>query len=81
MENTTNSVSGIDRAIELAGSQVRLASRLGVSQQCVNFWKTRGFVPVRRAYEIEAEYGIHRKYLVSPKLQGLFENIPTSVAA
>lgn len=81
MPDTTHSVNAVDEAIQAAGSQVRLASRLGVTQQCITVWKQRGYVPVNRAIEIEATYGIPRIKLVSPRLRGLLTDFPTEVAA
>lgn len=58
---------GIDTAVELAGSQGKLAQQLGVSQQAVGKWVERGFTPLRRAQEIEAVYGVPRVALANPR--------------
>lgn len=42
---------GIDKAIELAGSQKALADLLGVTQQHVSYWKNNR-VPAERAHQI-----------------------------
>jgi DNA-binding transcriptional regulator YdaS (Cro superfamily) len=60
--------SGISKAIEAAGSQHALAGELGVTQQAISRWLLRGWVPRRRAMEIENQYGVPRATLVDPKL-------------
>ena len=67
----TTAASGIARAIEAAGSQQALAERLGVTQQVVSTWCRRGWVPVRRAQEIEATLGVPRSTLISQRLVDL----------
>lgn len=62
---------GIDKAVELAGSQQELARQLGVSQQAISEWVQRGYVPVGRVIEIEATYGVSRLDLVDPQLRDL----------
>lgn len=64
-------ITGIDEAIVLAKSQKRLAEMLGVSQQVISKWKKKGYVPVGRVLEIEAQLGVPRERLVEPKLIGL----------
>lgn len=59
---------GIDAAIAAAGSQGKLAQQLGVSQQAVGKWADRGYVPLRRAQEIEAVYGVPRAQLANPRM-------------
>lgn len=65
--------TGISKAVTQAGGQVQLASVLGVSQQVVSCWERRGWVPVRRALEIEAQLGIHRHLLINPRLSDLID--------
>ena len=65
--------TGIAWAISQAGGQVQLAERLGVTQQAVSVWLRRGWVPVRRALEIEAEFGIPRAKLISKRLADLVD--------
>lgn len=36
--------TGIDKAIQQAGSQVKLAAAIGANQQMVSYWKKTGFV-------------------------------------
>lgn len=66
-----NAPKGVDRAVEKAGSQAKLADKLGCTQQAVSGWVMRGFVPPLRAVEIEAEFGIPRKELLSPRLASI----------
>jgi DNA-binding transcriptional regulator YdaS (Cro superfamily) len=62
---------GIDRAVEAAGTQAKLAEILGVTQQAVAGMVRRGHVSPARAIEIEALYGIPRRDLVSRRLADL----------
>ena len=63
----TKKQSGIERAIEAAGGMRALSRQLGVSLQSVQNYKRRGWCSIQRAIEIEAQYGIPRAELVSPK--------------
>ena len=63
--------SGIEELIEKAGSQQAVADVCGVKQQAVAQWVARGFVPLSRAVELEAQFGIERKRLVDPRLVSL----------
>lgn len=65
--------TGIAEAVKAAGGQVKLANKLGVTQQAISKWEARGWVPVRRALEIEAQYGIHRHRLLDPRLKDLVD--------
>jgi DNA-binding transcriptional regulator YdaS (Cro superfamily) len=65
--------TGIADALTKAGNQEKLADQLGVSQQAVSIWLRRGWVPVRRALEIEAQFGIPRSRLISPRLADLVD--------
>lgn len=64
-------LTGIEDAITAAGTQQRLADRLGVTQQAVNKWCQRGWVPLERAAEIEAHFHIPRSRLANPKIVSL----------
>lgn len=75
MENQLSS-PGITSAVRQVGGQVALARLLGVSQQAISIWVRRGFVPLPRAQEIEAQLGIPRTTLIDPKIADL-----TSTAA
>jgi DNA-binding transcriptional regulator YdaS (Cro superfamily) len=68
MEQTN---AGIQRVVELAGSQGRLAETLGVTQQAVSEWVRRGYAPANRVVEIEAQYGVPRTALIDPRLRDL----------
>lgn len=65
--------SGISRAVTAAGTQDALAAKLGVSQQAVSTWVRRGWVPLRRAQEIEAEFGVPRAKLINPRIADLVD--------
>jgi DNA-binding transcriptional regulator YdaS (Cro superfamily) len=60
--------TGIAMAVKQAGTQGVLAKRLGVSQQAISLWVEQGWVPLRRAGEIEKEFAIPRARLVNPKI-------------
>lgn len=63
--------NAVDAAIAAAGSQTKLAALLGVKQQAISIWRTRGWVPVQRAREIELHTGVDRVLLVKPMLRDL----------
>lgn len=65
-------MTGIEKAVEAAGSQPKLAALIGVSKQAVQQWVAQGYVPVDRVVAIEAETGVARSELVEPKLADLF---------
>lgn len=73
MTETTTELSGIEQAVAKAGSQGKLAEALGVSQQAVQKWVRRGYVPPGRVVEIEATLGVPRAKLLSPRLADLVE--------
>lgn len=60
--------AALRRVIELAGSQQAVANELGVTQQAIAKWLTRGWVPVRRALEMEMAYGVPRTSLADPRV-------------
>lgn len=63
--------AGVAEAIDAAGSQSALAAMLGVSQQAVSSWVRQGWVPLRRAREIEMLYGVPRSALINPRVAEL----------
>lgn len=65
--------TGIERAVDVAGSQTKLAELLGVSKQAVQKWVDRGYAPQERVVEIEAQTGIPRKDLMDPRTVGLLD--------
>lgn len=60
--------------VQRAGSQVALAEQLGVTQQAISKWIRRGYVPVRRVLECEAQYGVPRAKLLDPRLRDLVDD-------
>jgi hypothetical protein len=58
----------MERAAEAAGSWFKLARKLGVTHQAVYDWRKRGYVPPKRALEIEVHFGIPAKDLIDPAL-------------
>lgn len=78
MMEASPSPSGIADAIVAAGTQAELAATLGVTQQVVSRWLRRGWVPLRRANQIEERYKISRGRLANPKLLALL--VPSETA-
>ena len=62
-------MTGIEKAIEAAGSEAKLGELLGCSQQAVNKMRKRGFVPPTRADQIAAMMKIDRVELIDPALR------------
>jgi len=79
MSEALLSPTGIADAIVAAGTQAELATELGVTQQVVSRWLRRGWVPLRRANQIEQRYKIPRGRLANPRLMALL--VPAQVAA
>lgn len=71
MQSTTS--NGVADAIKAAGSQEKLAEKLGVSQQAISVWLRRGWVPLRRAQEIEALFGVARHRVLNPRIADLVD--------
>jgi DNA-binding transcriptional regulator YdaS (Cro superfamily) len=71
MDDRNQQLSGIADAVMVAGTQADLANDLGVSQQVVSKWQVRGWVPLKRAGQIEERYKISRMRLVNPKILAL----------
>lgn len=72
--------SGVRQAVAAAGSQVSLAKQLGVSPPAVNLWLRRGWVPLRRAMEIETLFGVPRACTMNPRVKDLV-NLAQGVGA
>lgn len=66
-------MSGIEKAVELAGSQTNLANKLGVSQQTINKWLKRGYVPLPRAFQIYRLFEIPVQELADPNYYSLLK--------
>lgn len=66
-------MTGIETAIAKAGTRRAFAQSLNppVTVQAVGQWVSRGWVPPRRALEIERLYAVDRAYLVKPDLVDL----------
>lgn len=71
--------SGIDLAVRMAGSQAKLAVQLGVRQQAVMKWVKQGYVPLPRAREIEALFGVPRNTLIDPKVLDLLSDFKSEL--
>lgn len=68
MSRKKKAPTGIERAIAAAGSQAQLARELGCTQQNVSLWLHQGWVPSKRAKEIEMLHGVPRRELIEPRL-------------
>ena len=64
-------VNGVKQACEAAGSQAKMARALGVTEQAIHNWVSRGWVPLKRAMEIEALFGVKRELLINPRVLDL----------
>jgi DNA-binding transcriptional regulator YdaS (Cro superfamily) len=64
---------GIENAIAAAGSQANLARVLGVTPVAVCNWTRRGWVPLRRAMEIENLLGVPRADTMNPRIRDLVD--------
>jgi len=62
-------MKALDRAVEKAGSQLRLASILGIKPPSVTGWYDRGRVPAERCIAIESATGVTR-YELRPDVFG-----------
>ena len=77
----------VDRAIEIAGGQLKLAKAIGSAQQTISFWKTKAAakVPAERCVAIEAATGVLRQELrpdiFGPPPSGEGRTKPTRSAA
>ena len=77
-------ISPIMAAARMYGGQAEFAKAMGVTQQAVSQWASRGWVSIERAVEIEALTGIPRIALINPDVakrlagsdpQKLFRNL------
>ena len=65
---STTMTTGIEKAITAAGSQENLAAALGLKQQTISAWKTRGHVPLSHVPAVHAISGVPKLELVSKKI-------------
>lgn len=65
--------NGIEAAITKAESVREIADKLGVTHQAIYKWRKLGWVPQRRALDIERLWGVPRKRLLKPSLVALLE--------
>ena len=61
-------MTGIDKAVQAAGSKSALAALLGISQQAVSKMQRRGFCPIKRAEQIAAAFPIPVDELLNPEM-------------
>ena len=65
--------SGIQKAIDAAGSQKALAGVLDVSAEVISMWRKRGWMPFRRSMEVENLFGVPRSDTCSPAMSGFLK--------
>jgi DNA-binding transcriptional regulator YdaS (Cro superfamily) len=53
----------LDEAIFRAGNQAALASALGVTQQAISYWRTKGKVPAEYVLKVETATRVSRHAL------------------
>ena len=58
----------LEALVVVAHSQEKLGAKLGVSQAAVSKWLKRGYLPMARAIEVEALYGIPRQNIMNPRV-------------
>lgn len=63
--------TGIYKAVEAAGGASLLAEKLKVSRQYVYLCLQKGYVPIKRAVQIEKLYGVPRQTLIDPDIASL----------
>lgn len=59
----------VAEAVAKAGGPKAMAEELGVTSTAVLEWRRQGYMPPKRAQEVENLYGVPRQELVSPKLR------------
>ena len=64
-------ILNLDTAVKRAGGAIKLAAFLKVSHQIVYLWIDRGWVPPRRAVQIENKTKVPRSKLINPQLAKL----------
>ncbi len=63
--------TAIATAVEKAGGARKLAAHLKVSHQVVYAWIKSGWVPPKRAAQIERKTGVPRNKLINPQIAKL----------
>lgn len=63
-----------------AGSQKAIGTQLGISQAAVSKWLVRGYVPLDRAAELEALYGVKREHLINPRVTQALSTVDSMLA-
>lgn len=69
-KKTENSVKD---AVAMLGGQQSAAEQMGVSQQFISHCVRRGWVPLRRAVEMEQLTGVPRVKLINPRIADLVD--------
>jgi len=64
-------MTGIKKAVNLAGGANQLALKLDVTHQAIYVWLRKGWVPSQRALQIEHMFDIPRAELFKPELAAL----------
>lgn len=62
----SNTLTGVEAAVKVAGGQGRLAGELKIKQQAVSLWVRRGYVPERHVDRISAITGVPTSKLMRP---------------
>lgn len=65
--------TGIERAVTMAGGQTELAHQIGVTPQAVSLMVKKGYVPVERLAAVRKATGVALGDLCAPDLRELFE--------
>lgn len=57
-------MTGIEKAVEVAGGQAELAKLMGVSRQAIQQWVARGYIPRQQCAAMEAQTGVSQAELL-----------------
>ena len=73
-------MTGIDKAVEIAGGQVALATKIGVTQQAISEWVGFGYVPDGRIDDVLNAVDkncakIKPRDLLEPKLVAMMDRL------
>lgn len=61
-------MTGIDKCVTAAGSQLAVAERLDITQQAVNGFVQKGYFPIDRAIQAQRIWGVPFVELVRPDI-------------